>query len=278
MKLHVIAMIKALSWPCMLVSVLVGLRLPLQAGQASVAAAPQASAPEARAQDASPPNDRPATQAALDYGLGLGTLQLRDDLLRPLRWTGGQGALVVGLEVDTGRLLHRAGIEVTQSVHYACLLRLRAGRRVQVLVGATYRYESIDAYYYDWDDSFLYWMTSHSLAPTVALEMHPWQGRTLRVSFELPALALLSRPASERIYKVDPMPYVYRWPALTHQNLRWVGPTDLFAPTLTATYDRQVGRHFGMRLGFDLYFRRTNEPRPFYALGETVRLEFRHVF
>ncbi len=131
---------------------------------------------------ASSPDERSATKTTLDYGLALGALQVRDDLLRPLRWSGGQGAIVVGLEVDRGPLLHRAGIEVgagilrdrygdggmvvTQSAHYACLARLRSGRRVQVLVGATYRYESIDAYYYDWDDSFLYWMTSHALSTT----------------------------------------------------------------------------------------------------------------
>ena len=232
--------------------------------------------------------------SALDYGLALGALQLRDDLLRPLRWNGGQAVLMVGLEVDTGRWLHRAGIElgagllqdrygdggmvVTQSAHYACLARLRADRRIHVLVGATYRYESIDAYYYDWDDSFLYWMTSHSIAPTVVLETHPWQGRTLRASFELPVVGLLSRPPSERIYKVEPLPYVYRWPALTHRNPSWAGPTDLFAPTLTSTYDRQFGPHSGMRLGLDVFFRRTAEPRPFYALGETVRVELRNVF
>lgn len=237
---------------------------------------------------------RPATQVALDYGLGLGALQLRDDLLRPLRWSGGQGLVVIGLEVDTGVLLQRAGIDVgvgmlenrfgdggmaiTQNAHYACLARLRSGRRAQVLVGATYRYESLDAYYYDWDDSFLYWMTSHSLAPTVGLETHPWQGRTLRLFFELPVLGLVSRPGVERFYKIDPLPYVYRWPGLTHKNLRWAGPMALFAPTLAATYDRQFGRHFGMRLGFDLFFRRTTQPRLFCALGETVRLEFRHVF
>jgi hypothetical protein len=230
----------------------------------------------------------------LDYGLALGALQLRDDLLRPLRWIGGQGVLVVGLEVDTGQWLHRAGIElgagilrdrygdggmvITQGAHYACLARLRADRRLRVLVGATYRYESIDAYYYDWDDSFLYWMTSHSIAPTAVLEMHPWHGRILRVSFELPVLGLLSRPDAERIYKVDPMPYVYHWPALTHRNPSWAGPTDLFAPTMTATYDRQFGPHFGMRFGLDVFFRRTSEPRPFYALAETVRVELRHVF
>jgi hypothetical protein len=62
-------MLKALLWPCVLVSVLVGLSLPLRVGQASVASAPQTSAPEASEPDISAPNDRGRTldDYARDY-------------------------------------------------------------------------------------------------------------------------------------------------------------------------------------------------------------------
>lgn len=237
---------------------------------------------------------REGARAALDYGPGLGTLELRDDLLRPLRWVGVHASLTAGLDVETRRFAHRVdvdlgfahlwnryghgGLAITQGVHYALVGEVFRRRKLRILAGGSYRYESLDAFYYDWDDSFLYWFTTHSLAPSVAFEHRLTHTLTLLTTVELPLVALMARPEAIRQYKVDPMPYLGRWPELTHRGLRLVGPGDLYAPTLRARLDKAYGRHFGLRATLDLAYRRALEPRGYRALAQRVVLELRHAF
>jgi len=239
--------------------------------------------------------ERPlARRTTFDYGLGIGVLQLRDDVLRPLRWTGVVGSVALALDVERPGWLHGAdaelgfgvlwnryghqGMVITQGAHYALGREVHATGRVKLFVGAAYRYESLDAYYFDWDDSFLYWFTTHSLAPAVAFETEPSQKTRLFASFELPLFGLLSRAKSTHAYKVDPLPYLWRWPGLANGRLVPVGPSDLFAPTLVLLLDRQLGAHLGLRLRLDVSYRRALEPRGYYALGERALAELRHVF
>lgn len=211
-----------------------------------------------------------------------------------LRWTGVGPGLRLGLDVDARTLVHDAGVTVgaaalwnrfddmgilfSQGLHYALLARVRRQHPVGVLAGVIYRYESLDGYYADWDDSFLYWFSTHTLAPAVAFEVAPSSVTRFWARIEIPVVGLLSRPPEERVYKVDPIPYFGRYPELTNRHPVLVGPTDLFAPTLSARSDHFFGRHFGLRLGVDLWYRRALDPRDFFALGERLLVELRHAF
>lgn len=244
--------------------------------------------------DAAPGEPEPRREVAFDYGLRPELIQIRDDTLRPLRWTGGTLGLVLGLDVYRASGRHRADVDLAfgpvfnryghvgvvfeQGLHYAYVHRVAQGRPFDVLVGGAYRYHSLDAVYADWDDSFMYWFTMHTLAPAVAFEARPSPLSDVLVSIELPLVGIVSRPPEERIYKVDPMNQPWRWFELTHQDSELAGPTDLFAPTLSAAYVKRWGPHFGLRLAAEAYYRHYLDPKPFHALAERVSVELRHAF
>jgi len=233
-------------------------------------------------------------EIAFDYGLALELLQVRDDLLRPLRWTGGTLGIALGLDAIRPDGRHRAdlglafgvlwnrfghqGAVVQQDLHYAYVHRVARGRPFDVLVGGAYRYQSIDAVYVDWDDSFMYWFTMHTLAPAVAFETSLSATSELVATVEIPMVGFVSRPPEERIYKVDPLSQPLRWPKLTHAEPMLTGPTNLFAPTLSASYVHRYGEHFGLRVAAEIFYRDTLEPKIFRALGERVAVELRHAF
>lgn len=174
--------------------------------------------------------------------------------------------------------LRHVGVVFEQGLHYAYVHRVAKGRPFDVLVGGAYRYQSIDAVYADWDDSFMYWFTMHTLAPVVAFEARPSTRSDVLLSIELPLVGIVSRPPEERIYKVDPMTKPWRWFRLTHQDSQVAGPTDLSAPTLSLAYVHRWGAHFGLRLAGEAFYRHYLDPKPFYALGERVSVELRHAF
>jgi hypothetical protein len=234
------------------------------------------------------------TRTSIDYGVFAGMLQVRDDVLRPLRWTGVVSGLALGLDVETRRFVHRldldlgmgrlwnryghGGLVIAQGLHYALGAQAFATRRVSMFALLAYRYESLDAYYFDWDDSFLYWFTLHSLAPGVGFETRLSRSASLLTTIELPVVALMSRPPTERWYKVDPLPYLTRWPELANRGLEVAGPSDVFAPTLRARLDKAYGRHFGARVTLEVAYRRALEPRGYFALSERLVGELRHEF
>jgi hypothetical protein len=241
---------------------------------------------------ASPAAERRRT--ALEYGFGFGAIQVRDDLLRPLRWTGGAGGVALGLDVERAKWWYRVDAELgvgilwnryghqgalfTHGLRTALTHRVRRTRAVELWAGAAYRYESLDAYFFDWDDSFLYWLTTHSLAPAVTVATRRLPKTELWATVDMPLVGLLSRPSPDHWYKVDPLPYFERWPALVNERLRWFGPGDAFAPTVSVRADRSLGPRLGVRAGLELTYRRAREPRGYSALGQKLLLELRHAF
>ena len=167
---------------------------------------------------------------------------------------------------------------VSWGAHYAYLHALTRGRPVEVLVGGAYRWETFVGYYADWDDSFMYWTTTHTLAPAVAFRAQTAPGRELSVLVEVPWVGILSRPDVYRDYKVDPLTYPRRWISRTHQNPRGAGPLNLYAPWVSARYLTTWSKHWGMLYTLSMAYRRTPRPRTFTLLSQTLAVEVRRVF
>lgn len=233
-------------------------------------------------------------RTSVQLGLAPRVVQVRDDALRPVRWIGGQGALVGGAEFDRGAATHMAdfelgagivknrfghlGIPVSYGLHYAYLYSMAQAGGTQVLVGGAYRWETFVAYYADWDDSFMYWLTTHTLAPSVAFRRTPSPGRELLFAVEIPFFGVLSRPTAYRDNKVDPLTYPSRWIGYTHRNARGMGPLNLYAPWFLARYATMWSANWGMLFSLTVAYRRTPRPRTFTLLTETVSVEVRRVF
>ena len=221
-------------------------------------------------------------------------VQVRDDALRPVRWIGGQVALVGGTEFDVDAATHMAdfdlgfgivknrfghsGVPLDWGVHYAYLHSVARAGGTEVLVGGAYRWETFVAYYADWDDSFMYWLTTHTLAPSVAFRRRLSRGRELLFAAEIPLFGLLSRPEAYRDNKVDPLTYPSRWIGFTHRNARGAGPLNLYAPWFLARYASMWSSHWGMVYALSVAYRHTPRPRTFSLLTETLSVEVRRVF
>lgn len=203
-------------------------------------------------------------------------------------------ALVGGAEFDAGPARHLAdfelagglvrnrfghhGLPLSWGLHYAYLHSVAPTRPFEVMVGGAYRWETFIGYYADWDDSFMYWLTTHTVAPSVAFRSQLSPGREFMVLMEIPVAGVLSRPEVYRDNKVDPLTYPSRWVPYTHRNIRGAGPLNLYAPWLSARYATMWSSNWGMLYTLTLAYRRTPRPRTFTLLTQTLSFEVRRVF
>jgi len=160
----------------------------------------------------------------VDWGveLGITSLQLRDEVLNPLRHSGTLAFLGVFRDQSGAKLSSRFGLEASfnpvstryESAKNSFVASLRLGYRrlyrvgdvtdgLELHVGGTAELYTHTAYFGDWDDSHGYWLTAYSVAPSAALRFVRWRGHTLSLEASLPILAMVSRPDAPILHKVD---------------------------------------------------------------------------
>ncbi len=221
--------------------------------------------------------------------LGPDHLQLREDLLRPWVWSGGGVQLgfnlvrssaearqsldlLLGADVVSNRYDH-LGAAIAYGASVASLHRVLSRGSLGLWLGGTYRFETLVAYYAQWDDSFMYWLTSHSIAPTWGLSAAPLRGWELLATVEIPLVGVLSRPPTARDNKADPLTYPQHWPAYTHRELRWSHPGNWFAPTAALTLSRESRGPWTWSLRASASYRFSPIPRGVWALRNTLSVE-----
>ncbi len=240
---------------------------------------------------------RPAAAApkmSLNYGLELGLQQIKDELLRPLAWAGPSAALTGSFGLDFGSSIHRAdlwlgssvvynrfdhvGVVVRYGTHWASLYEVATTHWAKLYLGPAYRFDTLTAYYADWDDSFMYWYVSHSLAPALAFVRQHDERSSSSLQIEMPLIGVLSRAPTQRLYKTDPLTYPSRWLGHTHQDLSVSHPGNLFAPTLTLNHTRLLGECWGLSFGYEARYRHTSVSAGFASLTHAVKVEVHHDF
>jgi hypothetical protein len=155
-----------------------------------------------------------ATQWATHWGAQLGTMQTKDEALRPLEWAGPSALLIGGIRNSsteaiyladlslggayvTNRFSH-AGMVIEYGTHLAAEYVVARRRLATLFVGVAHRFETLNAYYADWDDSFMWWHTAHTLAPRVSFVRMRRERIESELNIEIPILGLLSRCFTSR--------------------------------------------------------------------------------
>lgn len=200
-----------------LLCLLAALSAPSPGGGALVRASSSNALPSP---DTVPSPPRPA-YLGFGYGLILGHLQVREDLLLPLRWRGPQAGLDMRWEGGSGPGRHRLSLVVPVSVlherfgnaggamgleasyAYDRVVRRGPGGRDLSLGGALGMHQH-NGIYFSWDEEHLYWLTAWSLAPRLAWRP-PGPGGGWALAVDLPVVALISRPPGPPTGKRDPL-------------------------------------------------------------------------
>lgn len=231
----------------------------------------------------------------MNLGVVLEQVQLRDDLLRPFRFSGPGGGLSfayanvsstaehdVRLALGMAHLSNAFGQEsyvARLRGHYGYLRTLsREGSAVRWSLGAAVRGSLLPAYHANWDDAHLYWFTSYDVGPTSKLQWSLTQRGTLAFSIELPVLALVSRPPRHRFNKQDELKSPGFWFTQPHNDLTPATITRYWAVGARTSYFFRSATHwsFGGSYSFDL--RRYDAPELVATLSHSFALEARRAW
>lgn len=252
----------------------------LLATPAAAARAPESPSDSVRTHDA---------RAAWRWRVGphAALLQLRDDLLAPLRYTGPalggrvflertsasseqRAELRLGAGIGFNRMGHGAGA-LPWGGSLAALRRASASRTGarELFLGATLLANVDAVYFYDWDDAHLYWMTSYAAGPLLSFRRLRGERRT-ELALALPVVGVVARPPEVRYDKVDDLVFVRTWFALPHRGFSAATWPALFLADARLMHD--LSRK--TRVRYDLSFRTTSRPRRAAVLAHEVGVEW----
>ena len=229
----------------------------------------------------------------LGWRLGAGFVQLREELLAPLRWNGIDGSLgleysyqdrghrhAVSLGVSLGYAENRFGdpaVDLLLEGDYTYQARLARFHGVGALwLGATLRYTMDWQYYLSWDQEHLYWLTTWDLGPSVAWEPACRNRHRLWFEFDFPLLALASRPPRHRDYKIGALDDAAYHFQKTNEQLTLAGPDRYNALRFKADYLYRVSAKTAIGVRYELSYRSDREPAGYQRLAHTVYLRAVH--
>jgi hypothetical protein len=163
----------------------------------------------------------PTLENTFGVGVAISSHQWRDEVLNPARHDGWFPTLSLSYErpseASRGRFDLQLAFSPIQSrydpgkdsfasgLELAYRRTLRAGSLpggFPLWLGAQVEASSDFAYFGNWDDSHFYWLTAYSLGFAGALDHVRSPGRRLSLSWQVPLVALVSRPSSPILYKV----------------------------------------------------------------------------
>ncbi len=174
------------------------------------------------------------------------SFERKDGILR--RQAGGQ----LGLAPLWNRLGH-LGAALNAGARYRQLYEVATfGDAGMLGFGGMVGWQTEPMWFAQWDDSYLYWVTTLTLAPSIQVAWLPSPDRELGVILDWPVFGGVSRPPRERTRKIDPLDRPFEMLPLLHQDLRWFGPSELVSPTLTVSYRMQNPSGPSWRLALEL--------------------------
>ncbi len=234
---------------------------------------------------ASPDERRPTT--LLGGSIGVGHLQLTDEIVRGLRWSGPAGE-VRGFFTDTvganwhlsnfrfpvGFIENRyghAGVAWDAQLDYGYARRIgNTGGSIEWALGGVVRWDWALQYYADFDEEHLYWMNAYELAPLIAGRYDVHERAIIVAQLDLPIFELVSRPPAFRYYKIDKLTHPSFFFKKTHQDFRATSLHEHVASRLRLAYQQMWGRHAAIEARYAFDFVYEAEPRRFLLLMHTL--------
>lgn len=214
--------------------------------------------------------------------------QQRDDLLVPLRFSGGRAVLGLGTLRRFGPREHELGYSISaagfrdrfkaggagtlMSAEYRLLHSAHSIGPFSIAVGGRLDWMLRDNYFIAWDGSHIYWATAFSAGPAFSASIPARQG-ILRADMATDMGGIVSRPPVHRITKIDSTPifsYHFRAP---HRNLAPRSPGDHIRLDWSLRYSAQ-GRRIRREFSYVGSFQRTLKPKDYYSASHGLAIRF----
>jgi len=217
--------------------------------------------------------------------------QQRDDLLVPLRFSGGRASLGLGSRWDRGPREHRLAYTVSAAgfrdrfdaggagtlmrAEYHFLQEGRDLGPLKLALGGRLDAMLRDNYFIAWDETHIYWVTTFAAGPAARLALALGNG-TLRADCAADFGGIVARPPLHRTTKIDSTPiFSYHFKAPL-RNLETRSPREHFRFDWGLSCRKQ-GRRIEWEFGYAGSYQRTLEPRSYFSAdhGITLRLFLR---
>ena len=229
------------------------------------------------------PAQQPDPIHKFGIAVGLAHNQVRDYLLAPLRWDGIGPVLdvsyiyapnasrhTVELRIPFAFMSNRYGHQAKAlgiNIEYGFLRTITGSDPRNALQAGGALNWSLDYQYYDsWDDSHFYWLNGYSVGPAIR-----WTGivgqNQLAVGFNLPLLALVSRPPGFR-YQDQESPWELL--SMAHEQMSLAGVGNYLSPGVGAEYTRWINHQATLGAKILLQYRVFPEPERISLLNGSV--------
>jgi len=223
------------------------------------------------------------------FGIGprISYVQVRDDILVPLRFSGPGLSLLLlyerrGLvhqhkvDVSVGLALLRdrygfSGALLSSSVGYRYLRSLWDNTLGgNICLGSKLNWSLNNEFFYDWDDEHLYWLTTIELGPALHYSRSMKKERQIHLTLSLPVIALMSRPPLYRYYKTDDLTKVGFLLTKPHEDLHVVSFDKYQAAEISFGYEMRR-----ITLTYRGSFKHATDPEPITLFVNSLDITWR---
>ncbi len=234
------------------------------------------------------PSDSLAGRAnRLGLAVGLLHLQIRDDIIAPMRWSGLGASITLSYDRDressrtrmhlkfpvsffTNRYGHE-GAATGYALGYRYVRRVpEFGIAGTSFVGGAFLWNVDLQYYYDWDEEHLYWLTALDLALVFQHEVLLKPRNRLVFRFTFPLISLVSRPPDHRYYKSDNLDSFGLYFSKPYEGIHLTSLNEHLSMTLSLHYTFPLTRSWGFGTDYELGYRRFTDPETIQILSNTL--------
>jgi hypothetical protein len=227
-------------------------------------------------------------EASFDIGMSISHVQVRDDLIVPLRFGGPQLSLLLNYSwfgfYNQHTLEAKAGLAPLFDRYWfiSALFSFSANYCYQQRVmhdtlgndfflGGKLRWSMTDQANEYWDNQHMYWFTAIDLGPVLTYIHRLPNYQRLEFSVDLPCAAMISRPPLHRYYVTDPSLDFGFFFSRSHENLKFTTLNKYQAVQISVAWRRNLRKN-DFVLSYQANFARTTEPKPVIIFTNSINL------
>ena len=223
------------------------------------------------------------------FGIGprVSYVQVRDDIVVPLRFSGPGLSLLLFYErrglVHQHEVHARLGLALLRDRYgfSGALLSSSVGYRYlhslsnntfggKIFLGGKLNWSLNDEFFYDWDEEHLYWLTAIELGPALRYSRSIKNQRQIHVTLCFPIVAMISRPPLYRYYKTDDLTKVGFLLSGPHEDLHLVSFDKYQAAEISFAYEMRR-----MTLTYTGSFKHAAEPESITLFTNSIDITWR---
>ncbi len=231
--------------------------------------------------------EKPVRKNSFGIGPRVSYVQVRDDIVVPLRFSGPGISLLLSYKRHGAVHQHEvngrlglaflrdrygfSGAMLSSSVSYRYLYeRSKNNARSKISPGAQLKWSLNDEFFFDWDEEHLYWLTTIELGPVLRYSRSIKKDRKFHLTLYVPVAAVISRPPLYRYYKTDELTKLGFWFSKPHEDLHFA-----FFDTYQAAEISLACEKRRMTVTYTGSFARASEPEPVLLFTNSIDITWR---